>query len=60
VAKHILCIFCGSKADIVKRNGKSIVLCRHCNRDTDSVVYQKMFDQWLGDLLKKEKGSISL
>ena len=54
MAKQILCIFCGSKADVVKRNGKSIVLCRRCNRDTDSVVYKKKFDRWLGDILKKE------
>jgi len=54
VAKQIVCIYCGSKADVIKRYGKSIVLCRRCNRDTDSVVYQKMLDQWLGDILKKE------
>ena len=54
MAKQILCIFCGSKADVVKRNGKSIVLCKRCNRDTDSVVYKKKFDRWLGDILKKE------
>jgi ribosomal protein L37AE/L43A len=51
----ILCIFCGKKADIVKRNKSFVVLCRHCNRETDRVAYQEMFNQWLDETLKGGK-----
>jgi len=54
VKRQIICIFCGNKADFLKRNGNYVVLCSHCNRETERVAYQKMFDKWLDETLKEE------
>ncbi len=52
--EQIGCIFFGDKADIAKRNGKLVVLCRRCNSVTASDTNQEMFDRWLGDVRKRE------
>ena len=54
MSDQIICIYCGAKADIAKRNGKLVVFCRHCNRVTEGDTYKEMFDRWLGDVRKKE------
>ena len=50
MSDQIICVFCGKKAEIAKRNGKIVVFCRYCNKVTDGHTYQDMIDQWLGDV----------
>ena len=54
VSEEIVCIFCGKRADIIDRKEEPVVLCRNCGRETDGYNYQIMFDQWLGDVRKRE------
>jgi len=44
---QIVCIFCGKKADIVKRSEKSFAVCKHCKHETDMDTYQEMLDAWM-------------
>jgi hypothetical protein len=42
----IICIYCGKRADIVKRKA----ICHHCNRETELTEYKKMVDDWLENI----------
>ena len=46
--------FCGGKANIKKQDDLKIVVCPNCNRETELVAYQDIFDQWLGDIRNKD------
>jgi len=53
VIKKIVCIFCGHTADIVAKSGSNLVLCNHCQRETEFVEYRKKLDNWLDEVHKK-------
>jgi len=49
-AESIICIFCGGISNIKEQNNQEVVSCPRCKRDTEMVLYQEMFDVWLGDI----------
>ena len=51
--ERIICIFCGNIAQIKEQDDLKIVVCLKCERETELVAYQDMFDQWLGDIRNK-------
>ena len=51
--EKIICISCGNKADIVNQNGSDMVICYHCKRETEFVLYRKKLDKWLDEVNKK-------
>lgn len=52
---EIVCIFCGSKADIVDNGTLSVVSCSHCNRETKFKTYKEMLDLWMGDIRQEKE-----
>lgn len=52
VSEHIICIFCGKRADIIDKGNLTIISCGYCNRETEGNAYQVMFDKWLGNVRK--------
>ena len=55
LSDEIVCIFCGSKADIVKQSTLIVVSCSHCKRETKFKTYQEMFDLWMGDIRQENE-----
>jgi hypothetical protein len=51
-----ICIFCGKKADVVKQGRLRMVICGHCNRETEQDEYKKIFEKWLDDIRKEASG----
>ncbi len=38
------------KADIIAKSGSNLVICNHCQRETEFVEYRKMLDDWLDEV----------
>ena len=51
--KRIVCIFCGGKADIKKKNNMKVVVCPQCKRETELNTYQEMFNKWIDNIRKE-------
>ena len=51
--KKIVCIFCGSFANIRKEKDLKVVACLHCKRETELDTYQEMFDRWVDEIRKE-------
>lgn len=51
--RKIVCIFCGSFANIRNEKDLRVVSCSHCKRETELDTYQDMFDKWMDDLRKE-------
>jgi len=51
--KQIVCIFCGGKANIDQRDNLKFVTCPMCKRETEFDRYQKLFEQWIGEIRKE-------
>jgi len=47
---QIVCIFCGKKADIVKRHDTLYAVCKYCGAETELTEYQDMVDDWMDDI----------
>lgn len=50
----IICIFCGAIAKVKEKGDMMIVSCPRCKRETEVDEYQKIFNQWLGDIRNKD------
>lgn len=57
MAEQIICIFCGKQADVAEKGQSTMVICKHCKRETEVDEYQEIFNQWLGDIRKEGKTS---
>ena len=52
--EKIICIFCGTIANVKEQDNLIIVSCPRCKRETEVDEYQAIFDQWLGDIRNKD------
>jgi len=50
MAEKIICIFCGKKADVVKRRDKLYAACKYCRTETELTEYQDMVDDWIDEI----------
>ena len=51
--KKIVCIFCGSFANVRKEKDLRVVSRSHCKRETEFDTYQEMSDHWIDEIRKE-------
>ena len=52
--KKIVCIYCGSFANVRKEKDLKVVACPHCKRETELDTYQEMFGRWVDEIRKED------